>query len=382
MNTFDIQAIQDIETPFYYYNLQVLHKTLYQVKKEADKHKFNIHYAIKANHNSKILSIIQEYGLGVDCVSGLEIERAIENKFTPDKILFAGVGKTDQEIQLALEKNILCFNVESIEELSVIGMWAKKMNRTARIALRINPNIKANTHPNIITGVEGNKFGIYANDIPKALKLIEGDKHLILNGIHFHIGSQIIDLEVYKELCLSINKWNKWFLDKGYTLPILNVGGGLGINYKEPDKETIPDFKSFFDIFAQYLFVADHQKVHFELGRSLVGNCGSLIARVLYIKEGKSKKFAILDAGMTELLRPALYQAFHKIEKVTEPYLPVEPYDIVGPICESSDYFGKSVNLPQLKRGDLIAIRSTGAYGEVMSSRYNLRKEFGYYYKK
>lgn len=381
MNYFDIDTITHIDTPLYYYNMQVLHYVLSEAKREADKYHFQIHYAIKANNNPEILATIQEFGLGADCVSGQEIQRAIENNFTPEQIFFAGVGKTDKEIQLAIEQDILCFNVESLQELSVIQFWAEKMERTARIALRINPNIKADTHEYITTGLEENKFGISSWDIPKALDLIKNSNNLTISGLHFHIGSQIMDLKVYKELCLKVNEWNLWFSNKGYDLPILNVGGGLGIDYQNP--EVLPDFKSFFEIFAKHLQVNENQKVHFELGRSLVGNCGSLISRVLYIKEGITRNFAILDAGMTELLRPALYQAYHKVEKIGANSSNLEEnYDIVGPICESSDCFGKSVKLPKLQRGDLIAIRSAGAYGEVMSSRYNLRENLSCYYKR
>lgn len=375
--------IKDLDTPCYYYDMRVLQQILSNAKSEADKHHFNIHYALKANNNPEILSVIQSFGFGADCVSGQEVKLAIENNFTPNQIFFAGVGKTDKEIQLAIECNILCFNVESLQELSVIGHWAEKMNRTAQVALRINPNINADTHRYITTGLEENKFGISKWDIPKALEILKSSTKLKLVGLHFHIGSQITDLEVYRELCLKVNEWNTWFLNQGYDVPIVNVGGGLGINYEEPDTEAIPDFKAFFEIFASHLKYRENQKIYFELGRSLVGNCGSLLSRVLYIKEGKTRNFAIMDAGMTELLRPALYQAYHKIEKIgDEDQYNMEEYDIVGPICESSDYFGKSVKLPKLNRGDFLAIRSTGAYGEVMASRYNLREKFGYFFKR
>lgn len=380
----EIKMFKDITTPLYYYDLALLRQTIKTAKKEADKYGYQIHYAIKANNNKRILEVVQNEGLGADCVSGQEIELAMQEGFQPHSIFFAGVGKTDEEIQLALKNEILCFNIESIQELEVVGHWAKELGRRANIALRINPNVNANTHHYITTGLEENKFGVFSHEIKEALRLIDSTDYLNFVGLHFHVGSQITDLNVFKSLCLKVNEWNSWFFERGYDLPILNLGGGLGINYNEPEKESIPDFKSFFQIFSEFLEPRATQKIHFELGRSLVGNCGSLIAKVLYIKKGKNKNFAILDAGMTELLRPALYQAYHKIEKLTTSTIAEETYyyyDVVGPICESSDYFGKAVWLPELKRGDWVAIRSAGAYGEVMSSRYNLRKELNFYYK-
>lgn len=338
-----IEEIKDIETPFYYYDMRVLREILTHAKETADKRNYHIHYAIKANNNPRILSTIQEFGFGADCVSGLEIERALKYNFRAEEICFAGVGKTDAEIEYAIANNIFCFNVESIEELKVIGGLADKMNSPTRVALRINPNIDAATHRYITTGLEENKFGIASWKIDEVLEIIKSHKNLIITGLHFHIGSQITDLNVYKQLCLKVNEWNQRFLDKGYDLPILNVGGGLGINYEEPDKESVPDFEAFFRVFEENLLPRDNQEVHFELGRSLVGNCGSLISRVLYIKEGRTTDFAILDAGMTELLRPALYQAKHKIEKIESiASETTQVYDVVGPICESSDYFGRA----------------------------------------
>jgi len=370
-STYNFLASQ--ETPFYYYDLNLLEDSLSLIKKEASKYNYHIHYAIKANANPRILSLIQSYGFGADCVSGNEIKRSLENNFPANKIVYAGVGKSDKEIETALDSNIFCFNCESIPEIEIINEIAKSQNKVANIALRINPNVNANTHHYITTGISENKFGINPWEFEQILELLKKLENINLIGLHFHIGSQIVDLSVFKSLCLRINEIQDWFLDHQIIVDHINVGGGLGINYHEPDEEPIPDFRSYFAIFNEFLNLKANQEVHFELGRSIVGQCGSLISRVLYIKNGINTNFAILDAGMTELLRPALYQAFHKIENLSSSE-PKENYDVVGPICESSDCFGKTVALAKSKRNDLIAIRSTGAYGEVMASNYNLRQ--------
>ncbi len=381
-NIFD--NLQDHSTPFYYYDLPLLRQTLNSAKQEADKYGFHIHYAVKANNNPKILQTISSFGLGADCVSGQEIQLAIDNGFNKHQVVFAGVGKTDKEIKIALQNNIQAFNVESVQELEVIAQLAQQMGVKANIALRINPNIDAKTHHYITTGLDENKFGIMAGELANCLSIFEQNKNnLDFVGLHFHVGSQITDLDVFRNLCIKVNQWNSYFIDKGFTVPILNLGGGLGINYAEPDKEDIVDFKAFFSLFNEFLDIDKSQQIHFELGRCIVGNCGSLISRVLYIKNGLNKNFAILDAGMTELLRPALYQAVHKVQKINNTFDQKQKvrYDVVGPICESSDCFGKDIELPLLERGDMLAIRSAGAYGEVMSSRYNLREELNFVFK-
>lgn len=368
-----IKIFEQQQTPFYYYDMALLKATLSELKKQSASGNFHVHYALKANSNPVILKLIQSFGLGADCVSGNEVKRASETGFSSEKIVFAGVGKSDAEINYALDKNILCFNVESMQELEVLNELAAKKNKTASIALRINPNVDAYTHKYITTGLEENKFGINPYEFETVIALIKQLPNIKLIGLHFHIGSQITELGPFKKLCQRVNEINHWFLTKGFDLKIINVGGGLGINYKEPDKESIVDFDSFFNVFKTFLETRKGQEVHFELGRAIVGQCGSLISRVLYIKKAVNTNFAILDAGMTELIRPALYQAYHKIENLSSKG-PVLKYDVVGPICESSDCFGKSMELPETQRGDLIAIRSTGAYGEVMASGYNLRE--------
>jgi diaminopimelate decarboxylase len=385
MTTFSkdiIQQFAQLPTPFYYYDLELLDHTLQSMKKEADRFGFVVHYALKANSNPEILNRIQEFGLGADCVSGNEVSRALECGFNPDQIVFAGVGKSDDEIKIALSNDIHAFNCESVQELEVIDSIAAEMNKIAKIALRLNPNVSANTHKYITTGLEENKFGINQWELETVVDKLKQLKNIELTGLHFHIGSQITDLNAYKSLCLKINEFQTWFQLRHIKLPHLNVGGGLGIDYHHPDENPIVDFGAYFKVFHDYLELLPGQIVHFELGRSVVANCGSLISKVLYIKNGINTNFMILDAGMTELIRPALYQAYHKIEKLTNTEGTLTRYDVVGPICESSDCFGKAMLLPGTKRGDLVAIRSTGAYGEVMSSNYNLREKVKAYYSK
>ncbi len=368
-----IKELKKHQTPFYYYDLTLLKKTLQVLLTESNKYNYHVHYAFKANTNSHIIKTICDAGLGADCVSGNEVKCAIENGFDATNVVFAGVGKSDEEINYALDKNIFCFNCESLQELDVINELAIKKNKTASIALRINPNVDAHTHKYITTGLEENKFGINPYEFETVIEKLKHLSNLKLIGLHFHIGSQITDLTPFKKLCQRVNEINVYFLNKGFDLPIINVGGGVGINYHEPDKEAIINFESYFKVFHSFLELRPSQHVHYEIGRAVVAQCGSLISKVLYIKNGINTNFAILDAGMTELIRPALYQAYHKIENISSTSTHIIKYDVVGPICESSDCFGKAVELPETKRGDIIAIRSAGAYGEVMASKYNLR---------
>lgn len=369
------------ETPFYYYDLNVLEDTLDAAYEASSKRGFHVHFALKSNFNSRLLEMIQSKGFGADCVSGNEVQQAIDAGFNAKMITFAGVGKSDKEINLALEHDIFAFNVESIQELEVINELAEVKGRKAKVALRINPNVDAHTHHYITTGLDENKFGVTNAELERAAAVIRKCENIELIGLHFHIGSQITDMNVFKNLCVKVNEWKNWFEERGVAIKVLNVGGGLGVDYHHPDTNAIPDFETYFDIFDKFLERTAQQEVHFELGRALVAQCGSLISKVLYVKNGVKKNFLILDAGMTELMRPALYQAFHKIEKLdAATSKEFVNYDVVGPICESSDCFGKEVTLPESKRGDLIAIRTAGAYGEVMASRYNLREEIRYVY--
>ncbi len=361
-------------TPFYFYDLSLLRQTLNLARTEADRYGYHVHYALKANSNEPILKLVQQTGFGADCVSGNEVKQALAIGFRPDQIVFAGVGKSDAEINFALQHDIFCFNCESTQELEVISELAQKQNKIARVALRINPNVDAQTHQYITTGLEENKFGINVWEFDAVMQLLGELANIELIGIHFHIGSQITDLQVFERLCQKVNDIQQYFRDRGLTLKHLNVGGGLGVDYYTPSENPVPDFAAYFSIFNKHLKIYPGTVVHFELGRALVAQCGSVITKVLYVKKGQQKNFAILDAGMTELIRPMLYQAYHKIENLSS-NLPEQPYDVVGPICESSDCFGKNIPLPETKRHDLIAIRTAGAYAEVMASNYNLREK-------
>ncbi|MBE8720456.1 diaminopimelate decarboxylase [Sphingobacterium sp. Ka21] len=382
-NDQQVEKLVGVETPFYYYDLTLLERTLDAAKHAADKRNFHVHYALKANFNDRILSIIQSKGFGADCVSGNEVQKSIDVGFDAGKITFAGVGKSDKEIIAALKHQIFAFNVESIQELEIINALADELGEKANVSLRINPNVDAHTHHYITTGLDENKFGVPNSELEQAAAVLRSCEHINLVGLHFHVGSQITDMNVFKSLCVKVNEWKSWFEERGTYIKVINVGGGLGVDYHAPDENPIPDFEAYFDVFDKFLERNGQQEVHFELGRALVAQCGSLVSKVLYTKSGTKKHFLILDAGMTELMRPALYQAYHKIEKVgSDQYVKTVNYDVVGPICESSDCFGKEVPLPESKRGDLIAIRTAGAYGEVMASRYNLREEIRYIYSK
>jgi len=372
------QYFSRIETPFYYYDMDLLHKSLTRLMKAAGKYGFNIHYAIKANANDRILDTIKTYGLGADCVSGNEVKKAVERGIPSDKIVFAGVGKSDREIRYAIDQSIFSFNCESIEEIEIINEWGGKKHQTVPVSLRLNPDIDAITHKYLTTGLPENKFGIPLQFLDKVIHRVSKLPHIKLIGLHFHIGSQIRELTPYIELCKKVNSIQDLiFQNHGFYLEHINLGGGLGINYEDPDAELIPDYEALFQAVHEHLEVKNGQKVHFELGRSIVGQMGSLISKVLYIKKGLNKEFMILDAGMTDLIRPALYGAQHKIENISRPGARIKnyKYDVVGPVCESSDSFNDNVMLPKTKRGDLVAIRSTGAYGEVMVSQYILRNK-------
>ena len=372
-NNFPWKEFERLQTPFYFYDTELLRKTIQTAVAEANRYDYHLHYAVKANNNPQILSIIQEYGLGVDCVSGGEIKAALKAGFPANKIVFAGVGKADWEINLGLENDIFCFNVESLPELEVINELAAKQGKIARIALRVNPEVDAHTHHHITTGTKENKFGINLEHLDTILDRLPSLVSVEWIGLHFHIGSSIMTLEPYRELCIRWNEIQQTLAKRNIRVPLVNFGGGLGIDYDNPDSNSIPDFKSYFEVFRANVETYPGQQIHFEPGRSIVGQCGNLISKVLYVKEGSEKKFVILDAGFTELIRPALYDAHHQIENLTS-CEPEEVYDIVGPVCESSDCFAKQIPLNQTRRGDIIAIRSAGAYGEVMASQYNNRR--------
>lgn len=373
MTQFPIERFKTIDTPFYYYDLDLLRATLDSVKKAASgDSRFKVHYAIKANANRELLEIISAAGFGADCVSGGEIKMALDAGFNPEDIMFAGVGKSDAEIEYGLSEGIGMFNVESEPELEVIIEIAERLGKVAPVALRVNPDIDAHTHHYITTGLDENKFGIDHRVLQPIVDKAVESPWIDLAGLHFHIGSQITIGEPFVLLCYRINSMVKEYARRGVTFRSINVGGGLGVDYEHPDLNPIPDFDEYFDLFKNYLKVPDDAAIHFELGRSIVAECGSLISRVLYVKKGVNKKFVIIDAGFNDLIRPAFYQARHVIQNLTS-YGPVREYDVVGPICETSDSFGENIALAETRRGDMLAIRTAGAYGQTMSSTYNGR---------
>lgn len=368
-----VDTLQEHSTPFYYYDLELLRSTLKAINKEISDSPFVVHYALKANANPVILREIVQAGMGADLVSGNEVNAALEAGFSAGKMAYAGVGKTDWEIETGIDSDIYCFNVESVPEIEVINEIAGRRGKTAGIAIRVNPNVDAHTHRYITTGTTDNKFGIDIPVLDEVVDKVLSLPNIHLRGLHFHIGSQITDMEPFRLLCEKANELLEHFDARGIHFEMIDMGGGLGVDYKNPEKNSIANFKGFFDIFKQHLKVRPGQMVHFELGRSIVAQCGALVTRVVFVKENSIKKFVILDAGMTDLIRPALYSAHHKIVNLTSQASAVETYDVVGPICESSDVFGHNEQLPLTQRGDLVAILTAGAYGESMASRYNMR---------
>ena len=370
---FPVQRFQTVRTPFYYYDTDLLDHTLAAIRRETDKHDgWHLHYAVKACPNPKVLARVMEAGFGADCVSGGEIKACLDAGFPASEIVFAGVGKSDWEIELGLDAGIQYFNVESIPELEVINEIAARKGKTANVSFRINPDVGAHTHANITTGLAENKFGIAMNDMETVIRLAQGMDNVRFVGLHFHIGSQILDMQDFVDLSVRVNELQDRLEREGITVENINVGGGLGVDYQDPNGHPIPDFEAYFGTYDKYLKLREGQHLHFELGRSVVCQCGSLITRCLYVKKTAHKQFAIVDAGMTDLIRPALYGSYHRIENLTSD-APDEVYDVVGPICESSDVFCKDYCMNGTKRGDLIALRSAGAYGEIMASGYNCR---------
>lgn len=373
---FDIKTIEALtthSTPFYYYDMQLLRQTLEVLRSAVDKYGYNMHYAVKANANPRILRTISSYGFGADCVSGNEVVRAVECGFPANKVVFAGVGKSDIEIETALKLGIFCFNCESVQEIEVINEIANRLSKTANVALRLNPGIDAHTNKRINTGLADSKFGIDFNKMEDTVRKVQNLKNIKLVGLHFHIGSQILDTEPYRLLCERSNEMQEKLANMGIQLPEINLGGGLGVDYYNPDQNPIPSFGEFIEVIHSNLQVREGQRVHFEFGRAVVAQCGTMVAKVLYTKPASQTTFAILDAGFTDLIRPALYGSYHKIENLTSSSTKEETYDVVGPICESTDVFAQGVKLPETQRGDLICFRTAGAYGEIMASQYNLR---------
>ena len=364
--------LRELETPFYLYDINLLRQTLDSVVSESKKYNYKVHYAIKANYDDYLLSIIREYGLGIDCASGNEVRKAIELGFDPKTIVYAGVGKRDKEIRYAIEQNILALNCESIEELQVIDAIAAEMGRRVDVGLRVNPDIDPKTNHCIDTGQADSKFGIAYDEILDNTELIKSLKNINIIGLHLHIGSQIRELHVFENMCNKVNAIVEKLKSHGFSFRMVDVGGGLGINYDVPENEPIPNFASLFAIVHEYLNVGDHE-VHFEFGRSIVGECGELITRVLFNKTtATGRRLLIVDASMTELIRPMLYSAYHNIENITSQDESRTKYTVVGTACESTDVFDENVSLRKTQRGDLLSIKSAGAYGRSMASQYNL----------
>lgn len=369
----------EMETPFYFYDLDLFGRTLDTLESLARTYAIDVHYAIKANAEERLLRMLSARGFGADCVSANEVVLASQNGFAPGRILLAGVGKTDREIRTSLEVGIGCFNVESIPEMEAIDAIAGSMGVKAPIALRINPNIDPHTHKYITTGLEENKFGISRFEFEAAVKKLSECPNLEFKGLLFHIGSQITDVDnVFGLESRCARELVSWFEEQGLKVEHVDLGGGLGVDYEDPDGQPIADFEKWMKA-VRTCFPADSgYRIHIEPGRSVVAQCGSLISRVVYVKKGRTKNFVILDAGMNDLIRPALYGAYHKIENLTASYCRGDntkdcAYDVVGPICESSDVWGEGRILRQTCRGDLVALRTAGAYGRTMASRYNQR---------
>lgn len=395
----EFEKFEELQTPFWYYDLDLLRRTADEVAKYSRKYGIGVNYALKANVEPRILQIISSKGFGADCVSGNEVIYAVEHGFRPETVVFDGVGKTDREISRAIDLGIGCFNVESLMELEVIDTIASAKGVRVNVAVRINPNIDAHTHKYVTTGLEENKFGISRHEFDSVIDLLKSCKSVDFKGLHFHVGSQILAVrEVYSEECRRASEIVDYFESRGLVVKNIDLGGGLGVNYKDPESEPIPDFGTWFSTINDNLKRRPDQRVIVEPGRSIVAQCGSLISRVVFVKHGEHKSFLILDAGMNDLIRPALYGAYHHIENLTveelniirshktmagaamqENTAPAESqeayasYDVTGPVCESDDVWGTDRRLPESHRGDLLAISSAGAYGSVMSSRYNLR---------
>ena len=373
-----IERLDKIATPFYYYDMDLFHKTVDHVAVLAARYDIRIHYAVKANVERRLLEYISSKGFGADCVSGNEVLHAHSCGFPADKIVYAGVGKSDKEIYAALKLGIEAFNCESLQEIYGINEMAHRHGVKANISVRINPDIDAHTHKYVTTGLYENKFGISQHEFEKLIEIITKSEHINFIGLHFHIGSQITRVnEVFALECKRVNDIVAYFERNGLKVDNINLGGGLGVDYDDPDESPIADFETWFSTITENIVRRPDQKIHVEPGRSLVAQCASLISRVLFVKSGETKNFLIMDAGMNDLIRPALYGAYHKIENLSaemRPFVPThQAYDIVGPVCESSDVWGAGRLLPLSVRGDLMAIRSTGAYGQVMASRYNMK---------
>ena len=368
---FDGIAIEDIakniKTPFYIYSENSIKKNIEDYISGASQ-KTLFCYSVKANSNLSLLKLIASQGMGFDVVSKGELHRAIKAGANPKRIVYSGVGKTKEEIAYALNNKILCFNVESEEELFAINSQASLMKLKADISIRINPDVKVKTHPYISTGMRENKFGIAYEDAFEIYKKAKQLDSINIVGIDFHIGSQIMSIEPYLDSISSVKKLIQKLDTIDIKLSHIDVGGGLGISYKG---EKLVDKSEYVKTIIKSLSDLD-LNIIFEPGRSIVGDCGILVSQVQYVKESSAKNFLIIDASMSELMRPPLYGAYHEITPIRKSEMPNKVYDVVGPVCESSDFIGKERKL-NCKSGDLLVIQDVGAYGSVLSSNYNTR---------
>ena len=375
----DFASFSRVATPFYYYDIDLFRRTVDKVAELSGRTGIQVHYSLKANSDRRLNEMISSRGLGADCVSGDEIDFAVSCGYDPKKIFFAGVAKSDKEICQAFQVGIGAFVVESLEEIEIVSDIARRLGRKAPMSLRINPNIDPHTHHYITTGLYEDKFGISDRSFDEAVAMVKDNPYIDFYGLQFHIGSQILEVsDVVKLECEKVNEIVALFESIGLEVRNIDLGGGLGIDYDDPDGNPMADFETWFRTIDETLVRRPDQTVHVEPGRSLVAQSGSLITEVLYVKKGENRRFLMVDAGMNDLIRPALYGAYHKIENLTAHYEDGDGrgcrvYDVVGPVCESSDCFGKERALAKSHRGDRIAIRSAGAYGQVMASRYNMR---------
>lgn len=360
----------DVQTPFYLYSYDVLVSAYESYKQAFSKMDTLICYAAKANSNLAILNILAQKGAGIDVVSGGELFKALKAGFPPQKIVFNGNGKTKQELEYALENDLLMINVDSIEELSLLDSIAKEKGKKPKIAIRINPDINPLTHPYIATGLSKSKFGVSNHEIKEAYIQASKAKNLEVVGIHCHIGSQITHANLFLEVLNKFLKLTEELKNLGINIEYINLGGGLGIRYHDEDVATIQDLA---DILLPH-FIDTNYKLILEPGRSIVGEAGILVTKINYIKKGFHKYFIVVDAAMNDLIRPAFYKSYHRIIPVSETgELEGLTADIVGPICEDGDFFARDRLLPKPKIGDLLAILDIGAYGSAMSSNYNMR---------
>jgi len=355
-------------TPLYVYSAGRIVQKL-KALRGAFTEPLHVHYAMKANFNPQILKLLKKQKVGVDVVSAGEIKRALECGFKGQDIIFSGVAKSHEEIGFALRKNILLFNVESLPELERIGQIAKRLKKTAQVSFRLNPDVSADTHPYITTGFRENKFGMDQSFLPELLEILRRyKKNLNLRGLDFHIGSQLTKIEPFEEALKKSVPVFQQLRSQGFDLRIFDIGGGVGISYQGQEVIDLAEYGRRLESYLKPLGV----EIHCEPGRYLVADAGVLLTKAEYIKKTPYKNFVIVDTGMHHLIRPSLYQAYHRIMPVVKSDRPEVKVDVVGPICESSDWIAKDRILPEIKEGEVLAILDAGAYGYVMSSDYNL----------